>query len=335
MLRISVWAACAAGALAACRSIDSEKLGIVRDSAILYYDQGDLVRAEGQARKALEIDPGDLRSLVVLGMTRARQGNAGDLNALNESIAVFQRAEDAGGDDEFQVMLGHGMARSARARVALARAETLSGGAASKPAPSGELTDAVRRLRQSADEDMTRAEELLLGAHRALPDYLSTLEYLQALYSLRGDAPRSLEWGKKVVEQAARARAEKERIVSRQGRSVDAEAAARSEIKRFLEAEANSRSLMALMHHRQGQPKEALAELNRVIEIRPGEVEDHFNRGVCRQGIGDYAGARSDYEVFLRRSTLPIDAPMIRETWDRIADCEKRIGAAADKGTRP
>src|SRR4030095_2380741 len=116
-----LWVASAASLCVSCRSVDKDKLQLFLDSAVVYYDEGDLVKAEGQARKAVDLDPNDLKALTILAMTRARQGNAGDMNALTESIALFERASDHGGSGEVQVLLGRGTAQSARGRPALAR----------------------------------------------------------------------------------------------------------------------------------------------------------------------------------------------------------------------
>lgn len=331
----------AAVVLVSCRSVDKDKLQLFLDSAVVYYDEGDLVKAEGQARKAVELDPNDLKALTILAMTRARQGNAGDMNALSESIVLFERAADHGGRDEFQILLGRGMAQSARARLALARVEVLSKPQTSTLAPAPDASSAIskeiERLRETAKADLDEAEKSLLRAHEELPDFLAVLDSLQALYSLRDEPEKSIEWGRKVVEQTNKGREEKEKILARAGRSVEAEGATRREMRRFLDAEVNSRSLMALMLHRQGKDREAVDELDRVLTIDPNRVEDYFNRGVCRQIAADYAGARRDFEVFLRRSSLPADSPTIRDAWDRIAECERHIapGSTAPLSSKP
>jgi len=333
------WAAIAlAGGIVACSSIDQRQLEVRRDAAQTYYDTGDLVRAENSARQALQVDPSDLKTLTILGMTRTRAGWHGDLVALDDAIATFEKAEGEGGKKTFQVQLGHGMARGARAREYLRRAESLeptapttAGFGAEPGAPdTGEQrgTPAERalwakRYRDGAAVDLDIAEERLLAAHESQPAYPDVLEHLQSLYSLRNDPDRSLEWGRKAVELAEAGRKEKKKILERTGRSGALEDAARADVRRFDVREANSRSLMALMLWRKGDAATAATELDRVLALEPDRVEDYYNRAICRQTAGAFADARHDLETFLRRSTLPPSAPMVRDAWNRIAECDR------------
>jgi tetratricopeptide (TPR) repeat protein len=310
--------------LAACASVDRRQLEIRRDAAKTYYDKGDLVRAEDRARQALQLEPGDLQSLAILGMTRLRASRPGDLLALNDAIATFERAEACGGSRTFQVQLGHGMARAARARELLRRAESMAP-PASAPA-SSELAHSLEKLRSASRVDLEVAEDRLLAAHRSQPDYAEVLDELQALYSLRDEPERSLEWGRKVVALAQAAREERKKIIDRTGRNATVEDLARKDVRRYDIREANSRSLAGLMLYRLGRPAEAATELDRVLAIDAERIDDYYNRAVCRQAVNDFAGARKDLQTFLRRSTLPASSPTVRDAWDRINECDRRLG---------
>ncbi len=321
-----------------------------RDSAKLYYDQGDLNRAAALVRGALEINPNDPLCLAILGMTRARQANVGgsfDPRLLDGAIQTFDQAEDNGGRNLFQVQLGHGLARATRAAGFLRRAEAaeerieaLLGGpdSAERTAPAtsdptvidalANLRAEAKKARESAAADLAIAADRLDAAHDAQPDRADVLEQLQALHSMRGEPEESMRYGRRVVEMTLDARKERLRMLDRVGLSVATDPAARREMRLFDSREANSRGLIALMLYRQGKFAEAATELDRVLELDPDRIDDYYNRGVCRQETGRFRDAASDFEDFVKRSTLPIDSKQMREVWDRLALCREKAKAS-------
>lgn len=349
----------AAAALAsACSSPRKPTFEIRQDAAKTYYDSGDLVRAAGMARQALEIEPNDVKTLSILGMSLARMGasttNAREVvAALNEAIAVFEKAEANGGRDNFAVCFGHGTARTQRARMFLLRAEATEKAVADAADPAkrknvdllatpeqieNDLEKARRdavKDREVARADLEVAEDRLLRTYELNRTYLETMEHLQVLYMLRSDYEKGIEWGERAMQQIAADRDATNLLLKRPNLTPEGLNLLRDNVRRYDTKEANGRSLLALAYQRTGRHSESLLDLDRVLTLDPERVEDYYNRGLARQAVQDYTGAVLDFEVFLRRSTQPADSPIIRETWDRIGACRQEAAArAATKSQR-
>lgn len=321
---------------------------IRRDTAVSSYDQGDMTMAVNRARKALELEPNDATALSILGMSLVRSASSTQdartsLPALNEAITTFQRAEDHGAADDWRVQFGHGTARVGRARLCLSLVEEgnkrleLLNKEATKPGSLLSAEEVANKRKRLNDEielyKKTAAEDLPIATNRLeeslkkpnYSNYLAAHEHLQSAYALHNDPAGSIRYGNNVVEIIQNEREARNRALLA-GR-VDADTAARyrSELKRFDASDVNCRSLLALMYQRSGDDRKALAELNRLIVLDGSRPDEYYNRGACRQKLGEYAEAIRDYEMFIKKSTLPADSPIVRETWDRIDECKKKM----------
>ena len=343
----------AVGLLTACQNTQKQKMLANRqDAARVYYDEGDLARAESMARLALEIEPNDPMTLSILGMSLVRVGASVDdanevVKALNEAIRTFEKAEDSGGDGLFQVQFGHGTARTQRARMYMLRSDRnekrIGESLGSRPQPlMDELTtptDIAKELekiqndiksdREHAKLDLEIAESRLVSANAQRPKELACLEMLQTAYALKSKFETSAKWGEEAVAMIGTDRDAWLNLMRRQGIRPEQSDKIQNTIRTLDRQEVNSRSLLALAYTRLGRFHEAILDLDRVLSLDPDRIEDYFNRGVARQDAKDFASAVIDYETFLRRSTLPTDSTMVKDTWDRLGVCRKALAAAA------
>jgi tetratricopeptide (TPR) repeat protein len=285
-------------------------------------------------------------------MSLARMGatfqGAGDVfRSLDEAILTFEKAEANGGTDNFAVCFGHGTARAQRGRMYLHRAEATEKIVADAADPAKrknvdllatpeKIAEDIDKLRQSAVRDreqakvdMDIAEDRLLKTHAINATFLETMEHLQALYMLKLDYVKAVEWGEKGMAQLGDDRDKTNLVLRRPDLSVEGLNKLREAVRKYDAQEANCRSLLALAYHRTGNDAEAVLDLDRVLTLDPERLEDYFNRGVARQGVKDFTGAAIDFETFLRKSTLPADSPLIRETWDRLRTCRQEAATRA------
>ena len=81
-----------------------EKEGLFYENALRYIDLGDFDRAQAQARKGLEISPGNDRFLLIFGRCSLQRGNAQDILV---AVDTFKRIKDK---DDFRVQSSWGAA---------------------------------------------------------------------------------------------------------------------------------------------------------------------------------------------------------------------------------
>lgn len=337
-------------ALAACTPSAKQKEFEVRlETARNFYDEGDLARAVSMSRQALQLKPDDTLALAILGMSLARVGaSSPDANAvmtaLNEAITAFEKCEQNGAEDQFQVQSGHGAARAQRARMFLIRAERSEQVAASATGPNAdqivaiylkpeEVTKEIERLRASAKtdraaatSDLAIAEDRLLKAIAQKPKDLFALEMLQTMFALKEDFDSSAKWGEEAMTVLGGDRAAWVNLAKRPNLAPEKVDQIRDQLRDLQRREKNGRSLLALAHEKLGNYDAVVLDLGRVLTLDPDRIEDYFNRGVARKKLKDYAGAVLDFETFLRRSTLPTDSPRVRETWENIRECRASLG---------
>lgn len=323
-------------------------LELRRETARMRFDEGNLAAASNMASLALEIDPNDWLALSILGMSKARLGAAaGDartqLRFLNEAVAAYEKAETSGGArDRFQIQFGHGTTRAMRARLCLSLVEEGEKRLAEAgPGPAGvdekEHKDYVAKVRNEIERYKTTAAADLEIAENRLEQslqkseqqfYIETYEHMQTVHALRNRHERVVEWGAKVADLIVARREVIETQLKNPGLPGSVTTPLRQELIRLDAREANSRSLSALSFSRLGKPQKAILELNRVIVIDPERPAEYFNRGVCKQMLGDYENATRDYETFIRKSRLASGDPVVRDAWNRINDCKKQIPGA-------
>ncbi|MBI3820305.1 MAG: tetratricopeptide repeat protein [Planctomycetes bacterium] len=337
---------------ASCAALSSkekdEQFDLQLKTAADHYDKSELQLAANMARKALSTKPNEWRAQSVLGMSLNRiAATTPDrklkYSSLNEAVATFEAAEKNGARNQWQIQFGCATSRAQRAQLLLALIEDgrkqLKTKEAEKKRPGVVMADVDRAIakinseieqyQKTSEEDLREAADRFVLSLKKDPNYLETLEHLQVVYSLSGPPPKSIEWGEKAAAVIQDQRQAIEKFL--QNPNVDATIAMkyRSDLQAFDIKEANCRSLLALMRMRQENYDAALLELNRVMILDPNRPDEYYNRGLCRQKIGDHSSAARDFEQFIRKSGQPADSSIVRDAWDRIAECKKQTGGSA------
>ena len=84
------------------------------------------------------------------------------------------------------------------------------------------------------------------------------------------------------------------------------------------------------MHHgAEGDYAKALGDLDKVLELQPGELRALRFRAMARHGLEDYEGAVEDFSAVLKQAPRQAGVWLARsKAWEEIGDQEK---AAADR----
>jgi tetratricopeptide (TPR) repeat protein len=313
----------AALALGACSSTQEKKLDpqaqldLYRETALYHYENGDLLRAEGQALKGLAVDGEDKALRLMVGWILLRRG---DVESLERAEWVFRGyLDDHPGENRAMLGLAGSLERIGAVEVALAasieRGERLP--------DRGSPAERAAGLRKLAQEGWQEAYELYSAAFEERQDDLDALDGLQRSSARLGRLEESLEWSAELLERATRERAwyrtrlESTNLADREERRLrDGEqAAVRLMADTHLFANAQ---LVAL-----GRLSDALGELDQAIELDPTDETTFSRRAQLRYLQGDYTGARADVEVFIANSPHATDHPDIRRAFELLDHAER------------
>jgi tetratricopeptide (TPR) repeat protein len=91
---------------------------------------------------------------------------------------------------------------------------------------------------------------------------------------------------------------------------------------------AATRLQMATVLLHAGRSQEAEAELDAVIARAPGRYELYGRRAQLRSERGDFAGALSDVDEYLRLTPDPYDHPDTRRAYELRSRCEAALADA-------
>ncbi len=81
---------------------------------------------------------------------------------------------------------------------------------------------------------------------------------------------------------------------------------------RYLSDPADDYFALGLRHFRNQEYSKAVEAYSRAIELRPGFVKAHYNRGVARLNLADHQTAIQDFDVVLRDDSNHLKAHLYR-----------------------
>ncbi len=300
------------------------KLEIHRETALTYYESGDLDRAEDQALRGLAVDESDKTLQLILGWVNLQRG---DSESLWKAEYVFEGMQD---EEDFRVNLGLGETQERlgilhdQNGLAVERGDQL-------PTSRGSdgLEKDVKRLRGEAILRWNRAINEYKQVLRIEPEHVKGLNGLQRTWSLLGEYETSLGYTGQLIECLAFKLKETSSLLADPLDSLDVRAQARlRELVRdnrqlLLDTHLFAHSLELELDH----PTRALAHLDEAIKLDASDVEVFSRRGQLRQRLGDPEGAIQDLSVFIGRSNLPFEDPDLQRAWQLRREAEAQIAS--------
>lgn len=295
-----------------------QKLGIYYENALRYFELRDLERTAHQCRKALELDPGNERFLLILGNVHLRRGTTEDiLQALN----LFERHPN---QDDYRVHLGKGEAHERLAVLEHESAEAIESG--EKFTEAEDITARVRELRESARENLQTASLQFHAAEDIHAGELNAVNGLLRTYALLGEDEKSIEWSRRLIE-VLRASTHLRRT---ELEDPEIHAARESElveqIRRNTDLIVKTHFHVASLLRRMGRLQEAAEELGRVVALDPQASLAYSRRGQLLLELGQYLEAKEALEKFIQlEARRPFEDPEIRAAYDMLAECEAAL----------
>jgi Tfp pilus assembly protein PilF len=317
--------ACVLALLCACSSpagttVDTDKmLELHSEMALRYFDQGDLMRAEDQVSKGLDIDPKNEQLQLMLGWIRQRRGERDDIQIAEK---IFRSLLDT---KDYRAELGLAEALERKGILYDEAATAIASGARQSTAPDPEQQ--VVRLRTDAASFWNESLRWYKQVLERRPEDPQAMNGLMRVYSLQGDNEESWRWSQAL---AAQTQAEldfwKKRI---EQPDIDAD-----EEQRFREIVRKTTDLLAETHmhastlaRRLGRPEEALEHLDSVLALQPERADAYSRRAVLLCDLERYDEAIPAIDEFLRLSTLGFEHPDIQRAFQVKEACLAALAA--------
>jgi tetratricopeptide (TPR) repeat protein len=327
--------ACCALAAAGCASTsdpEALEIDVYVQNAQGYVDGGHYEEALSQFRRALTLEPqntkallGEAYALLYLGQTSAPSAES----RIQEADLKFA-ALDPGtyGENSWKVDLGKGMVHSRLAEL-YTRAAEIREGAASRGDPTSAaardraLSEARRRdgLAEKAFMDvLARTDQPLARDNLAALFYLARSKAMRASDSPGYDEALALFRRYEV-------QVERSKSMWRESARTDPVNAAYFE-ERLRGAERQEvalRDIVANIHFKRQDHAASLAELSRIIALRPDHAPAYLNRARNAEELGRYGEAADDYRQFLSLTDDPPTAESVLRASERMHECELRV----------
>lgn len=288
-------------------------LEIYKNTAESYYQLKDNDRAVGQAIKALQIDPDDLKIKLILAWSLTRRGTIEDLV---HAEMVFRTIAD---EEDFRATLGLGTTLE---RLGVANSE------AADAVASGRRITEARDPKERAAELRERSTELWAEAstwyEKTLTMQKSNLDALNGLQrvdALLGKPASSLARSQQMITALVADRAFWEVQVKKTRIEDSEEREIRKMIGQFVDLEVATRIHAAQVLHSQSENEKALAQLDAAIILNPDRADVHGMRAVVQRDMGRYDNAIADAERFISLSPQLSDSPDVKKAFDLIEAC--------------
>jgi len=312
------WVAAAILCLApACTSTEGERdeqlFEIYSNTAESYYQLGDNDRAIGQAIKALQIEPDDVKLKLILGWSLQRRGTTDDVM---KAEMMFRDVLD---EDDFRAPLGLAASLERQGLAHEEAAEAIETGkrvteAADPRARALELHARARELWQESAEWYAKTLEMQKSN-------LDALNGLQRVEALVGRKEASLARSFQLVEALRTDRAFWSKRLEKPELGEREEAEIRDMVRRLTELEVVSRLHAARMQYQQGRPVQALEQLDVAIGLSPDRADLFGMRAVVQKELGRYDAAIADAERFIALSPQSVDSADIQNAHDLLREC--------------
>lgn len=306
----------AALVLPACKSdgmTDAQRLEIYVETAYVHWEQGDLDRAQSQALKGLAIDRRNRPLNLMMGWILLRRDRRDDLLRAEQ---VFERLLEQRDDPRAR----QGLA-SAHERLAALHAEAADKVAAGEVPPErGTAEERARELDRQAGELYARAYDEYMEVLAALPGYIKAQNGAMRTAAALGDYEASLARAAELIDSLEKQRAYWTSVLQREQLEPREEKGLRRDVADAVQVLVETHFLAATLCERTGRPADALAHLDRLLELDPRLPETYSLRAQVLHGAGRTDEALADLDRFISQSDKTWEHPDIRRALDLRTD---------------
>jgi len=331
--RPAAWPWCLALALAlaapACASNpkskpDPEKqLELHRELALRYFDEGDLLRAEDQVSRGLDIDPKDEKLQLMLGWVRQRRGSRDDIQIAEKIFRSLLDKRDK--DKDYRAQLGLAEALERKGILYQESADAIASGRRVSQAADPEQR--VERMRRDAEAFWDESIAMYKTVLERRPEEPQVFNGLQRVYSLRGEDEKALKWSRLLLEQNERDLEFWRTRLQQPDLTADEEADVRELMGRTTRLQIETHLQAATLLVRLDRKSESIGHLDSVLVLAPDLANAYSRRAEILHGLGRDEEAVANLDEFLRLSDLKFEHPDIRRAFELRAECEAAIQA--------
>lgn len=299
-----------------------QKIELYSTTATYLYEDGSLDRAQDQAVKVLEIEPGHKAMRRMIGWIRLRKDTNADLIVAER----FFRDLIKDGDKNENTVLGLAIAceRLGKAYDDVARAITAG---ERKPDNGREPEVAVRDLNEKArrywNESIRLCDSLLENGE----GNTNAMNALQRIHALAGNYEKSLEWSGRLLERTNEELVSWRRMLREEDLTDSEEELFRKNERRAVDLQTETHIFAATLLFRQQRYEEALAHLDALVVNEPELAQAYSMRGQLRARVGQYAGAVQDLDRYLALSEEPYEHPNVKRAFELRAEAQKHLAS--------
>jgi len=300
---------------------DKDRLNYLKETAWYHYENGDLVRAESQALKGLEIDKRDVQLRLMVAWIQLRSDT-------REGLMIAQGMfEDLQSSEDYRAWLG--LAEALERLGILYTESALAIERGERQTLAGTPEERVTELRQSATENWRRSIELYERTLDNSPEQLKTINGLQRTSALLGDYAAGLHWAERLLKITEEESTLWEAQLARPDLTSREENRLRLNHQRTGDLKLRTHLFASSMLRKLDRSQEALGHLQIAAALAPGSPDVYGRRAQLLAELHDYEGALADLDTYLRTSTEPYDHPDIQRAFDLKTTCEEALASAA------
>lgn len=330
-LRAAALAACLGLALASCQSdgmskADKEKqVESHTELAQLYYQMGELDRAEGQAVKGLELDPANIKLKLMRAKVMEKRGRPEDFLRAEKLLREIES------DGDFQVRLFLGIALERKGMACDEAATAIEQGhRLTEAADPAQRVGELRRLAVQAWRDAIPCFERVLAEHNEDTDALNGL---MRVHGLLDEKEQSLAYAERLLVTTQTDLDFWQKQLTRPQMSADEETRFRAFVKQYTQLQVATHVAASIVLHELGRFPAAEEHVEKALDLDPDRAELYGRRAELRKQLGRYQAAIDDIDAFLRLSTNAFDHPDVLRAWNLRRECEEALRQTASKRT--
>lgn len=316
-----------AGACSSNRGVElskDEQLGIYIENALRYFELHDLDRTEHQCLRALQLDPGNERFLLMLGKVYLLKGQTEDIL---RALAIF---DDHPGQHDYRIHIGKGEAHE---RLSILKEDAAEAIASGERYTEGDPAQRAEQLRTSAGEHLDTAVKAYLRAEQIHDGELNAVNGLIRTYALTGDYTESIRWSRILIDVLAQSsrlrRVELEDVGIRASRERELTASVRRNTEMTIKTHFHVASVLREL----GRKQEAADELGRIVSLDPEKSEAFSRRAQLYFELGQFLKSRESVEEFINlEAKRPFEDPDIRAAYDLMARCDAALEGSRTAG---
>ncbi len=301
---------------------DEQKLDLYTTTATYLYEDDALDRAQEQAVKALEVEPGERSMRRMIGWIRLRKNGNDDLILAER----FFRDLMEDGDENENTILGLAITceRLGKAYDDVARA-LLAG--EREPAAGEEREVSAQELSTKARRYWEESIQLCEGLLATGEGNTNAMNALQRVHALAGNYEQSLEWSRRLLERTGAELVSWRRMLQERDLQPSEERLFRKNERAAIDLETDTHIFAATLLFRLQRYEEALAHLDLLVTNVPDLAQAYSLRGQMRARVGQYEGAVQDLDRYLALSDAPFEHPDVKRAFELRAEAQKQVGA--------